>query len=139
MRNEKLHAALARSTFSSQNAQNTTFSDHFWKLKNGTLLWRETHLQLKAYKTHHAWTSFAKCECHKMARSTCVSQNAQNTPCSGHFWNCGCQKIARGCGAKHICKSNVKNMRVLAHFLEVQFVSQSVSQSISYSAGQLVS
>ena len=58
MRNEKLHAALARSTFSSQNAQNTTFSDHFWKLKNGTLLWRETHLQLKVYKTHHAWTSF---------------------------------------------------------------------------------
>ena len=32
-RNEKLHAAVARSTFSSQNAQNTTFSEHFLKLR----------------------------------------------------------------------------------------------------------
>ena len=28
-RNEKLHAAVARSTFSSQNVQNTPGSDHF--------------------------------------------------------------------------------------------------------------
>ena len=32
MRDEKLHAVVARSTFPSQNAQNTTCSDHFWKL-----------------------------------------------------------------------------------------------------------
>ena len=31
--NEKLHAAVARSTFSSENVQNTTFSDHFLKLR----------------------------------------------------------------------------------------------------------
>ena len=29
-RQEKLHAAVARSAFSSQNAQNTS-EDHFWK------------------------------------------------------------------------------------------------------------
>ena len=29
---EKLHAAVARSTFPSQNVQNTPGSDHFWKL-----------------------------------------------------------------------------------------------------------
>ena len=33
MRDEKLHAVVARSTFRSQNAQNTPFSDHFWKLR----------------------------------------------------------------------------------------------------------
>ena len=33
MRNEKLHAVVARSTFRSQNAKNTTCSDHFWKLR----------------------------------------------------------------------------------------------------------
>ena len=33
MRNEKLHAVVARSTFPSQNVQNTPFSDHFWKLR----------------------------------------------------------------------------------------------------------
>ena len=32
MRDEKLHAAVARSTFPSQNVQSTAFSDIFWKL-----------------------------------------------------------------------------------------------------------
>ena len=30
---EKVHAIVARSTFRSQNAQNTPLSDHFWKLR----------------------------------------------------------------------------------------------------------
>ena len=33
MRDEKLHAVGARSTFPSQNVQSTSFSDHFWKLR----------------------------------------------------------------------------------------------------------
>ena len=33
MSDEKLHAVVARSTFRSQNVQNTTCSDHFWKLR----------------------------------------------------------------------------------------------------------
>ena len=33
MRDEKLHAVVARSTFGSQNVQNTPASDHFWKLR----------------------------------------------------------------------------------------------------------
>ena len=33
MRDEKLHAVVARSTFPGQNVQNTPFSDHFWKLR----------------------------------------------------------------------------------------------------------
>ena len=33
MRDEKLHAVVARSTFPSQNVQNTPWSDHFWKLR----------------------------------------------------------------------------------------------------------
>ena len=33
MRDEKLPAVVARSTFGSQNAQSTPFLDHFWKLK----------------------------------------------------------------------------------------------------------
>ena len=32
-RDEKLHAVVARSTFPSQNVQNTPLSDHFWKLQ----------------------------------------------------------------------------------------------------------
>ena len=37
MRDEKLHAVVARSTFRSQNLQNTPCSDHFWKLR-----WRKS-------------------------------------------------------------------------------------------------
>ena len=33
MRDEKLHAVVARSTFPSQNAQSTPLSDHFWNLR----------------------------------------------------------------------------------------------------------
>ena len=33
MRDEKLHAVVARSTFASQNVQNTPAPDHFWKLR----------------------------------------------------------------------------------------------------------
>ena len=33
MRDEQLHAVVARSTFRSQNVQNTPASDHFWKLR----------------------------------------------------------------------------------------------------------
>ena len=33
MRDENLHAVVARSTVWSQNVQNTSFSDHFWKLR----------------------------------------------------------------------------------------------------------
>ena len=33
IRDEKMHAVVARSTFPSQNVQNTPGSDHFWKLR----------------------------------------------------------------------------------------------------------
>ena len=33
MRDEKLHAVVARRTFPSQNVQDTPWSDHFWKLR----------------------------------------------------------------------------------------------------------
>ena len=33
MRDEKVHAVVARNTFPSQNVQSTPFSDHFWKLR----------------------------------------------------------------------------------------------------------
>ena len=33
MRHEKVHAVVARSTFPSQNGQNTRGADHFWKLR----------------------------------------------------------------------------------------------------------
>ena len=40
-----------------------------------------------------------------VARSTCPSQNVQNTPTSDHFWKLWCRKSARRRSAKHIWKS----------------------------------
>jgi len=95
---EKVHAVVAWSTFRSQNVQNTPCSDHFWKLRcrKCTPLWREAHLEVKMYKTHHARTTFGSSDVEKVhaivARSTFRSQNVQNTTCSDHFWKFRCRK-----------------------------------------------
>ena len=52
---------MARSTFRSQNAQNTPVSDHFWKLrcqKKRMPLWREAHFEVKRCKTPHVRATF---------------------------------------------------------------------------------
>ena len=52
MRDEKLHAVVARSTFPSQNAQNTPTSDPSKVVMSQkcTPLWREAHLEVKSVK-----------------------------------------------------------------------------------------
>ena len=77
---EKLHAAVARSTFWSENAKKLRGRSTFWS-------W-------DVEKLHAA-----------VARSTFWSQNVQNTACSDHFLKLRCGKIARRCGEKHISKS----------------------------------
>ena len=51
---------MARSTFASENVQNTELGAIFevpiWK--NGTPLWREAHLHVKMYKTPALWHAF---------------------------------------------------------------------------------
>ena len=77
--------------------------------KHGTRLWREAHVQVKMHKTPHSRSHFGSSDVQKwhaaVARSTCSSQNAQNTTFAKPFWKFRCSKMARGCGAKHICKS----------------------------------
>ena len=54
MRDQTLHAVVARSTFRSQNVQNTPGSDHFWKLrcrKSARHWWNEAHFEVKMLKT----------------------------------------------------------------------------------------
>ena len=94
MRDEKLHAVVARSTCPSQNVQNTPLSDHFWKLR-------------------------CRKSAHLVARSTFRSQNVKNTRGSDHFWKLRCRKSARRCGAKHISKSKCTKHTMLGPLLEV--------------------
>ena len=58
---EKVHAVVARSTFGSQNAQNTRNLGPLLEVamsKKCTPLWREAHLEGRMYKTHHVRTTF---------------------------------------------------------------------------------
>ena len=60
---EKVHAVVARSTFRSQNVQNTRGSDHFWRLRCGVSkkrapLWREAYLEVKSVKNCGFWVFF---------------------------------------------------------------------------------
>ena len=92
-------------------------------MQNCTPLWREAHFQVKMYKTPGARTTFGSWDVEKahavVARSTCPSQNVQNTSAPDHFWKLRCRKSARRCGAKHISKSKCTKHTILGPLLEV--------------------
>ena len=94
-----------------------------WEMRKCTPLWREAHIQVKMYKAHQCRTTFGSCDVEKVhavvARSTCPSQNAQNTPMSDHFWKLRCRKSARRCGAKHMSKSKCTKHHMVGPLLEV--------------------
>ena len=113
MRHEKVHAVVARSTFPSQNGQNTRGADHFWKLRCRKSARRcgAKHI-LKSKCTKHTMirplleVAMSK-KCTPLWREAHFSENVQSTPFSEHFWKLRCRKSARRCGAKHILKSKV--------------------------------
>ena len=114
MKDDKLHAVVARSTFRSQNVEKPTIVGPLLEVqmsKKCTPLWREAHFQIKSVKNWRSRTTFGSWDVEKVhavvARSTFQSQNVQSTTCSRHFWKFGCWKGARRCGAKHISKSKV--------------------------------
>ena len=92
--------------------------------KNCTPLWREAHLQVKMHKTPRSRTHFGRSDVQKwhaaVARSIFVSRNAQNTTWAEPFWKLRCSKMARRCGAKHICKSECGKHHTLGPLLVVQ-------------------
>ena len=88
---------MARSTFPSQNVQNTIVGPllEVKMSKKCTPLWREAHFQVKMYKTHHVRNTFGGSDVEKVhavvARSTFRSQNVKNTRGSDHFWRFRCR------------------------------------------------
>ena len=97
MRHEKVHAVVARSTFPSQNGQNTRGADHFWKLR-----------------------------CRKSARR-CGAKHILKSKCTKHtmvgpLLEVAMSKSARRCGAKHISKSKCTKHHMFAPLLEVRML-----------------
>ena len=88
--------------------------------------WREAHFEVKMYKAPQRRTAFGSWDVEKVhavvARSTCRSQNVQNTSVSDDFWKLRCRKSARPCGAKHSSKSKCTKRHMFAPVLEVRML-----------------
>ena len=123
----KLHAVVARSTFPSQNVQNTRGSDHFWKLRCRKSARRcgAKHIS-KSKCTKHLSSgpllevAMSK-KCTPLWREAHFQVKMYKTPrAPDHFWKLRCRKSARRCGAKNISKSKCTKHTILGPLLEVQ-------------------
>ena len=97
MRDEKLHAVVARSTFRRQNVQNTACPDTFgsWAVE-------------QVYAV--------------VARSTFPSQQCKKLTVSGHFWKLRYRKSACRCGAKPVSKSKCTKHTRFRPLLEIELL-----------------
>ena len=103
---EKVRAVVARSTFASQNVQNTPWSDHFWKLR----------CRKSARRCGAKHISKWNCTKHTMVGPLLeVAMSKKCTPLwrEAHFevkmyktQQLRCRKSARRCGVQHISKWN---------------------------------
>ena len=93
---EKWHAAVARSTFASQ------YTKHHMRGPSSDV--QEWHAAV--------------------ARSTFASQKVQNTSGSQRFLKFRSGKMARRCGAKHLCKSKCTKHHRLGPLFELQMSGQ---------------
>ena len=116
-RNEKLHAVLSQSAFSSQNVQNNAKHNILGALGSSDV-----------EKWHAA-----------VAQSTFWSQRVQNTTTSDHFWKFRCGQMGCRCGAKHV-KNHVRTTFGDVEKVPVsQLVTSSASWSVSSAVNQLAS
>ena len=133
MKDEQLHAIVAGSIFPSQNVQNTSALEHFWKLRcrKSTRRCGAKHIFKSMYKTTWLRSTFGSYDVEKVhavvARSTCGSENVQNTLCLDHFWKFRCRTSAHCGGAKHILKSKCTKHIMLGPLLEVQMSNKCTS------------
>ena len=95
---EKVHAVVARSTFPSQNVQNTSVSDHFLKFRCRKSARRcgEKHISKSKVLKSDGLGPLLEVQMSKkcttvVARSTFPSQNGKNTRVSDHFWRFRCR------------------------------------------------
>ena len=98
---EKVHAVVARSTFPSQNVQNTPGPDHFWK-------WR-------------CWKSARRCGAKHISKSKVLKTDGLG-PLLEVQMSKKCRKSARRCGAKHISKSKCTKHTRSGPLLEVEML-----------------
>ena len=117
MRDEKLHAAVARSRFGSRNAKNTSLSENFWMLRcsKSACCCSAKYIAKSKSAKHTTFGALLEVEMSKIvARSTCRSQNAKSTTCSEHFWTFNRYFVWRAQWILHLCQEWAKREGILA-------------------------
>ena len=127
MRDEKLHAVVARSKFPSQNEKNTPTSDHFWKLRCRKSARRcgAKHMSKSKCTKHVSFGPIFDVQRSKKCtvlwhEAKFPSQNVQSTPTSDHFLTFRGRKSARRCSAKHMSKSECTKHTNVGPLFDVQ-------------------
>ena len=126
---EKVHAVVARSTFWSQNVQNTPWSDHFWKLRCRKSARRcgAKHISKSKCTKHHMFAPLLEVrmleKCTPLWREAHFQvkmHKAHHVRTTFGVWDVEFWKSARRCGAKHSSKSKCTKHYMFAPLLEVQ-------------------
>ena len=117
---------MARSTFPSQNAQSTPFSDHSWKLRCRKSARRcgAKHISKSTRPKHTILGPFLEVEMSKKCTPLWREAHFQVKMPKAHHarttWKLRCQKSARRCGAKHISKSKCPKHTILGSLHDIQ-------------------
>ena len=104
---------MARSTFASQNVKKNEVLGPLFEVqmsKNCTPLWREAHVQVKMVKKNEVLGPLFEVQMSKNCTPLWREAHVQvkmldKLVAPDHFLKFRCRKMARCCGAKHICKS----------------------------------
>ena len=120
---KKVHAVVVRSTFPSQNVQNTPSFGPLLEVemsKKCTPLWREVHFEVKMLKTLGVRTTFGSWDVEKVhavvARSTFRSQNVQTPRVRATFGGSDVEKVHAVVARSTFPSQNVQNTTCSRHF-----------------------
>ena len=123
MRDEKVHAVVARSTFPSQNVKNTRGSDHFWKLRCQKSACRcgAKHISKSKCTKHQGFGPLLEVEmskkCTPLWREAHFQVKMYKTPqCWTTFGGSDVEKVHAVVARSTFRSQNVKNTRVSDHF-----------------------
>ena len=124
---EKLHAAVARSLFSSENVQNTTFSERFLKLRCWKIARRcgEKHIFKWKCTKHVRFGALFEVEmlknCTPLWREVHFEVKMYKTPqLRTTFWSCDVEKLHAAVARSTFPSQNVKKLTVSEHFLRLR-------------------
>ena len=122
-RNQKLHAAVAKSTFASQNVQNTACLDHFCLFRCRKIARRcgEKHICKSKCTKHDGFGALLSVQmsknCTPLWRKAHLKvKMLKNCSLRSTFWRSAVEKLPDAVAKRTFASQNVQNMTGLEHF-----------------------